>query len=100
MKYYTRVSLTTNVNYRILSATSHGNVLVLQHVPRYQQRFYCDFDFRWFPFDSQTCGIQILNHDTLKVAVILVSLQIETVFISLFSGCLIDCRPALLQYSK
>ena len=49
----------------VLSYMGGENPLVYQR--KYQQRFYCTFDFRWYPFDSQECGIDLTNFDTLKV---------------------------------
>jgi hypothetical protein len=42
------------------------NPLVYQR--KYQQRFYCNFDFHWYPFDTQECGIELVNFDALKVS--------------------------------
>ena len=52
----------------VLSYMGDENPLVYQR--KYQQRFYCTFDFRWYPFDSQECGIDLTNFDTLKVQIL------------------------------
>ena len=49
----------------LLLFSGSENPLVYQR--KYQQRFYCTFDFRWYPFDTQECSIELANFDTLKV---------------------------------
>ena len=49
----------------VLLYTGSENPLVYQR--KYQQRFYCTFNFRWYPFDTQECSIDLANFDTLKV---------------------------------
>ena len=29
-------------------------------------RFYCTFDFTWYPFDTQKCGIRLVKFDAFK----------------------------------
>ena len=49
----------------VLLYSGSENPLVYQR--KYQQRFYCTFNFRWYPFDTQECSIDLANFDTLKV---------------------------------
>ena len=49
----------------VLLYAGSANPLVYQR--KYQQRFYCTFNFRWYPFDTQECSIDLANFDTLKV---------------------------------
>ena len=50
----------------VLLFSGSENPLVYQR--KYQQRFYCTFNFRWYPFDTQECSIDLANFDTLKVS--------------------------------
>ena len=50
----------------VLLYSGSENPLVYQR--KYQQRFYCTFNFRWYPFDTQECSIDLANFDTLKVS--------------------------------
>ena len=53
-------------NGSMLLFSGSENPLVYQR--KYQQRFYCTFNFRWYPFDTQECSIDLANFDTLKVS--------------------------------
>ena len=35
----------------------------LEYERKYQLKLYCDFDFLWFPFDTQECGIKLKLFD-------------------------------------
>ena len=43
----------------------------LQYERKYQQKLYCDFDFFWYPFDTQVCGIKLQLFDSLSNDVLL-----------------------------
>ena len=43
----------------------------LHYERKYQKKLYCDFNFFWFPFDTQTCGIKLRLFDSLSDDVIL-----------------------------
>ena len=38
----------------------------VEYQRKYQQKFYCDFDFVWYPFDTQECGIKLKLFDSLS----------------------------------
>ena len=59
---------------RAVVFSSSSNPLVYQR--KYQQRFYCTFYFHWFPFDTQECGIELVNFDTLQVSTSLIERKI------------------------
>ena len=43
----------------------------LQYHRKYQQKFYCDFQFLWFPFDTQECGIRLKLFDSITDSTLL-----------------------------
>ena len=59
----------------------------LQYQREYQQKFYCDFNFRWYPFDTQECGVKLKIFDSMSDTVELKPWSVD------YSGV-----PELLQF--
>ena len=60
----------------------------LYYERKYQQKLHCEFNFFWYPFDTQTCGIQIRLFDSLSDDV-----QLQSGFVN-FTG-----ETHLLQFT-
>ena len=59
----------------------------LQYQRDYQQKFYCDFNFRWYPFDTQECGVKLEVFNSMSDTVGLKAGSLD------YSG-----EPELLQF--
>ena len=43
----------------------------LEYRRDYQQKFYCDFNFLWYPFDTEECGMKLKIFDSMSDSVVL-----------------------------
>ena len=59
---YTRDSSQTN-NVLMFKGSEHKQVLKTQ----YTVEFMCDFDMRWYPFDTQVCGMDLYSSSAFSV---------------------------------
>ena len=59
---YTRDSSQTN-NAHMFKGSEHKQMLMTQ----YTIKFMCDFDMRWYPFDTQACGMDSYSASAFSV---------------------------------
>ena len=68
---YTRDSSQTN-NAHMFKGSEHKQMLMTQ----YTIKFMCDFDMRWYPFDTQLCYMNVSLEGNLDI---FVNLSTQTV---------------------